>query len=89
MSNYICIEGKPNIIRAVWLISNVLLVYRRRIKTEEKAKVVTAAAALAIFHQDDFEEKDEYSRLKATWRSGCIEKMDDHPVHTIPNILPT
>ena len=68
------------------------------IKPEKKAKVVTAVwgtelsqflAALAIFHQDDFEEKDEYSRLKATWRSGCIEKMDDHPVHTIPNILPT
>ena len=41
---------------------------RSRIKTEEKAKVIAAVwgkeliqflAALAIFHQDDFEEKDE------------------------------
>ena len=46
----------------------VLLTYRRRIKTEETAKVVAAVwgteliqflAALVIFQQDDFEEKDE------------------------------
>ena len=44
------------------------LYHVRRIKTEEKSKVVAAAwepeliqflAALEIFHQDDFEEKDE------------------------------
>ena len=23
--------------------------------------------------------------IKTTWRKGCFEKMDDHPVHTIPN----
>ena len=39
--------------------------HRRRIKTEEKAKVVAAVwwfnslKALDIFHQEDFEEKDE------------------------------
>ena len=42
--------------------------HRRRIKTEEKANVVTAVwgrelikvlAVLDIFYQDDFEEKDE------------------------------
>ena len=42
--------------------------HRRRIKTGEKGKVVAAVwgteliqflEALAIFHQDDFEEKDE------------------------------
>ena len=41
--------------------------HRRKMKTEEKAKVVAAVwgmeliqflAALDIFHQDDFEEKD-------------------------------
>ena len=45
----------------------ISLGYRRRTKTEEKAKVVAAVweteliqflAALDIFHQNDFEEKD-------------------------------
>ena len=36
------------------------LKYRRRIKTEEKAKVIAAVwGALDIFHQDDFEKRDE------------------------------
>ena len=39
-------------------------------------------ATLDIFHQDDYEEKDE--RIKATWRKRCFEKMDNHSVHTIP-----
>ena len=51
------------------ILYNVQCTYsKRRIKTEEKAKVVASVcgeefiqflAALAIFHQDDFEEKDE------------------------------
>ena len=54
---------------SVWLAVGYLSGnHRRRITTEEKAKVVTAfwgteliqfLAALDIFHQDDFEEKDE------------------------------
>ena len=45
-----------------------LVYHRRRMKTEEKAKVVAAVwgtefmeflATLAIFHQNDFQEKDE------------------------------
>ena len=66
--------------------------HRRRIKTEEKAKVVAGVwgtkfikflAALAIFHQDDL--KKRVNRITATWRNGCFGKMDDHPVpHTKP-----
>ena len=66
--------------------------HRRRIKTEEKAKVVADVqgteliqflAALAIFHQDDL--KKRMNRITATWRNGCFGKMDDYLVHTIPN----
>ena len=34
--------------------------------------------------------KKRMNRTKATWRNGCVEKMDDHPFHhTIPcTILP-
>ena len=65
---------------------------RRRIKSEEKAKVVTAVwetdliqflAALDVFHKDDF--KDRMNKIKATWRNGCFEKKYDHPVHNLPN----
>ena len=36
------------------------LKYRRSKKTEEKAKVIAAVwGALDIFHQDDFEKRDE------------------------------
>ena len=65
--------------------------YRRRIKTEEKAKVVATVwgteliqfhAELAIFHKDDL--KKRMNRTLATWRNGCLGKMDDHPVHTLP-----
>ena len=47
------------------------LLHRRRIKTEENAKVVAAVwgtefiqflAALDIFNEDDFEKKDEYNK---------------------------
>ena len=47
-------------------------VHRRRIRTEEKAKVVAAVwgteciqflAALAILHQDNFEEQDEFLQI--------------------------
>ena len=44
-------------------------------------------AALAIFHQDDL--KKRMNRLAATWWKGCFGKMDDNPVHTIPNQHPT
>ena len=69
---------------------------RRRIKTEEKAKVVASVwgselfqllAALAIFHQDNLQKR--MSRITATWQNGCFGKMDDHRVHTIPNPHPT
>ena len=68
---------------------------RRRIKTEVKAKVVTAVwetdliqflAALDVFHKDDF--KDRMNKIKATWRNGCFEKKDDHPVGTQPTKPP-
>ena len=70
--------------------------HRRRIQTEEKAKVVAVVcgtalvkfrAALAIFHHDDL--KKSMNRITGTWRNGCFEKMDEHPVHTIPNHSPT
>ena len=66
--------------------------HSRRIKIEEKAKVVVAVwgtelikclAALAIFRKDDF--KNKIKRLTVTWRNGCFGKLDDHPDNTIPN----
>ena len=69
--------------------------HRRRIKKEEKAKVVAAVwgkelihflDALAIFHQDDL--KKRMNRIKATWRNGCFEKMDDQPVHCTVHTKP-
>ena len=71
-------------------------VHRRRIKIEDKTKVIGAIwgteliqflAALAIFHQDDLKKRT--NRITATWQSGCSGKMDDHPVHTKPNHHPT
>ena len=32
--------------------------------------------------------KKRMKRITATWRNGCLEKVDDHPVHTIPNHHP-
>ena len=55
-----------------------------RSNLEEKAKVVGAdwrtewfqfLAALAILHQEDL--KKRMNIITATWRNGCIEKMDD------------
>ena len=66
--------------------------HRRRINTEEKAKVVASVwgtelnqflAALHtvdIFHQADFEEKGEWN----TWQNSRFENMNDHLVYTIP-----
>ena len=63
--------------------------HRRRINTEDKAKVVAAVwgtevtkflATLAICHQDDL--KKRINRITATWRSVCFEKMANH--HTKP-----
>ena len=62
--------------------------HRRRIKTEEKAKVVAAVwgteliqflAALAISRKDVL--KKRMNRKKATWWNECFEEMDDRPVH--------
>ena len=70
--------------------------HRRRIKKEEKAKVVAAVwgkelihflDALAIFHQDDLKKK--MNRIKAIWWNGFLGQMDDHSVHTTPNQHPT
>ena len=44
-------------------------------------------AALAVFHKD--EVKKRMNIRTATWRNGYSGKMDDHPVHTIPNNHPT
>ena len=33
--------------------------------------------------------KKRMNRIKATLRNGCFEKMDAHPVLTIPNHHPT
>ena len=46
-------------------------------------ELIKFLAALAIFHQDDL--KNRINRITATWRNGCFGKMDDLPVHTIPN----
>ena len=55
--------------------------HRRKIKTEEKAKVVAAVwgkemiqflAALAILHQDGLKKK--INRITATQRNGCFKK---------------
>ena len=40
-----------------------------------------AALATCIFHQDD--SKKRMDRMTASWRNGCLGKMDDHLVHTI------
>ena len=65
-------------------------------QTEVKTKYVAAVwgtkliqflAALAIFLQNDLTKR--MNRITATWRNGCFGKMDDHPVHTIPNRHPT
>ena len=70
--------------------------HRRRLNTEEKAKVVAAAwgtalilllAPLAILHQDDL--KKRMNRIMAIWQNGCFEKMDGHLVHTTQNHNPT
>ena len=62
--------------------------HRRRINTEEKAKVVAAAwgteciqflAALAILHQDSLKKRIRI--ITDTLRNGCFEKLE-----TIPNI---
>ena len=57
--------------------------HRRRIKTEEKAKVVAGVLgmeliqsldALVIFHQVF---KKRMNKIEATWWIGYFEKMDD------------
>ena len=65
---------------------------RKRIKTEEKAKVLAAAggmeliqfhAAPAIVHQDD--PKKRMNRIMATWQNGCFEKSSgSHHTKTSP-----
>ena len=69
-------------------------VHRRRIKIEDKTKVIGAIwgteliqflAALAIFHQDDL--KKRMNRITAN--GGMDALIDDHPLHTKPNHHPT
>ena len=95
-------EGKINFPRTpsdrkLFIARNaVVYLHRRRIKKEEKAKVVAAVwgkelihflDALAIFHQDDL--KKRMNRIKAIWWNGFLGQMDDHSVHTTPNQHPT
>ena len=65
-------------------------------KCRMKAKVVAASwgtelvqflAALSILHQVVM--KKRINRIMATWRNGCFEKMDNHPIHTTENPHPT
>ena len=65
-------------------------------KYRMKAKVVAASwgtelvqflAALSILHQVVM--KKRINRIMATWRNGCFEKMDNHPIHTTENPHPT
>ena len=69
---------------------------RRRIKTEEMAKVVAAVwgteliqflASLAISHQDDF--KKRMNRIRVTWWNGGFEKISDCLVNIVPSHPPT
>ena len=51
-------------------------------------ELIQFLAALASFHQDDL--KKRMNRIMAVeWSgvewNGCLGKMKDHPVHTIPN----
>ena len=77
------------------IFSHKSAMHRIRINTEGKAKVVAAAlgtelinflVTLTILHQDDL--KKRMNRIAATWRNGCFDKMDDHPVRTTPNHHP-
>ena len=52
--------------------------YRRK----GKGRRYCPLAALAILNQDDLKNR---MNGYGTWRNGCSEKMDDHPVHTTPN----
>ena len=54
-------------------------------RRDGKSRHCCLLAALYFFHYDEFEE----CRMKATWRNGCLEKMDDHLVLTIPYHHPT
>ena len=52
------------------------------INADEQAKVTAAwGTEVAILHQDDL--KKRMNKIMITWQSGCFEKMDDHPVHTL------
>ena len=69
---------------------------RRRIKREEKAKVVAVVCGMKLIHflaaPDIFCLPGWFwrmNKIKATWWIGCIEKMDDHPVQALPIHHPT
>ena len=73
-------------------VSAKLQNHRKRIETEERAKVVADAwgteliqflAALLFLHQDDL--KKRVNIITATCWKGCFEKMDDQPVAITPN----
>ena len=66
--------------------------HRRRINTEEKAKVVTAIWGMESFNSmprwlfcTRMILKKRMNRIMATWRNDCFGKMDEDPVDIIPN----
>ena len=73
-----------------WHRTRRIYMYRREGKGRRccvGTELIQFLAALAIFHQDVLKER--MNRIKATWRNRCFKKVDDHPVHTIPNHHPT
>ena len=66
------------------MLTEGLLLHRRRIKIEEKAKVVASIwgtefipflAALTIFYQDDLKKRMNILYVTtATWGTGCFVK---------------
>ena len=45
---------------------------------------IPCRSSLQYLGLDDL--KKRITRITGTWCKGCFEKMDDHPVHTIPNL---
>ena len=49
--------------------------------------IASIPCSTSILYRDDMLKRMYI--ITATWRNGCYGKMDDHPVHTIPNHHPT
>ena len=80
-ASWTCARISSSLARHLPVMHIVHANHRRRIKTEEKAKVVAAVwgteliqflATLDIFYQDDFEKKDEYRLLG---RRDALKKL--------------